>query len=87
MGSRLRRPALSVGVCVRSVQGKGVLTRAYFIALIMNEDLLSPLARTTNTGIRYLNYDAVERQKVNLRQAGSRGRTMMEKRDGVIVYC
>lgn len=50
-----------------------MLKRAYFIALIMNEDPLSPPARTTNTGIRYLNYDAVERQKAHLRQAGSRG--------------
>lgn len=36
-----------------------MLKRAYFIALIMNEDFpLSPSKTTTNTGIRHLNCDA-----------------------------
>jgi len=44
------------------VETKGMLKRAYFIALIMNEDALSQMAATTNTGIRYLNCDAVDRR-------------------------
>lgn len=62
----------------------GVLKRAYFIALIMNEDPLSPPATTTNTGIRYLNCDAVERRKARapLGLAGGGGATMKRRNGG-----
>jgi len=44
-----------------------MLKKAYFIALIMNEDFLLSLPKTTiNTAIRYLNCDTVEKWKVNL---------------------
>jgi len=39
-----------------------MLKKAYFIALIMNEDFLLSLPKTTiNTAIRYLNCDTVEK--------------------------
>lgn len=57
-----------------------MLKRAYFIALIMNEDFpLSPPKTITNTDIRHLNCDTVERRKVNLGRRRARNEAMMEK--------